>query len=518
MATSSHVLSIDLGTSGPKVALVSATGEVRGRAFAPVDLLLLPDGGAEQDPEAWWGAIRTACREVIGMDLVPADQIHAVSVTTQWSGTVAVDADGAPIGNAIIWMDSRGAPYIRDLIGGSIRIDGYDPRKLRRWIARTGGAPSRSGKDSLAHILYLRHERPDIYHRAALFLEPKDFINLRLTGVAAASFDSVALHWITDNTDPAAVAYDDDLLELAGLRRSQVPSLHAAVEVIGDVTEGAANELGVSAGIPVIAGTPDLHSAAIGAGTTEDLAAHLYLGTSSWLTCHVPFKKTDIIHSIGTLPAAIPGRFLAANEQETAGKALDWLADLFYPDRSDHAAVYAEMNRIAAAVPAGSGGVIFTPWLYGERTPVEDSTLRGGFFNQGLDTGRDEMIRAVFEGVAYNTRWLLGHVEKFTGSRLDPIVMVGGGAQSALWCQIHADVLGRTIRQAEDPIMVNVRGAGLLAHVALGHLTWADVPGLVPMEASFTPDSTRTAVYDRLYDAFRRIHKGTRRTYRRLNR
>jgi xylulokinase len=246
------------------------------------------------------------------------------------------------------------------------------------------------------------------------------------------------------------------------------------------------------------------------------MAGHLYLGTSSWLICHVPFKKTDVVHNIGTLPAAIPGRYLTANEQETAGKAIEWLADILYPG-ANRAEVYAEMNRLAATVPAGSNGVIFTPWLYGERTPVEDASLRGGFFNQSLETGRSEMIRATFEGVAYNSRWLLHYVEKFVGGRVDPLVMVGGGAQSDLWCQIHADVLGRRVHQAEDPIQVNVRGAGLLAHVALGHLQWGDVPNLVPLAATYEPNPANRSVYDKAYDAFRSLHRRNRRTYHRLN-
>ena len=205
MATGPHVLAIDLGTSGPKVALVASNGTVSGGAFSPVNLQLAPGGGAEQDPDMWWEAIGEATNRVVEVDGVPVDSIAAISVTSQWSGTVAVDAGGTAIGNAIIWMDSRGAPYVRELIGGPVRIDGYDPRKLRTWVKRTGGAPSRSGKDPLAHILYLRHERPDVYAKAALFLEPKDYINLRLTGVAAASFDSIALHWVTDNTNPGAV-------------------------------------------------------------------------------------------------------------------------------------------------------------------------------------------------------------------------------------------------------------------------------------------------------------------------
>ena len=176
------------------------------------------------------------------------------------------------------------------------------------------------------------------------------------------------------------------------------------------------------------------------------------------------------------------------------------------------------MNEVAATVAAGSGGVIFTPWLYGERTPVEDATVRGGFFNQSLDTGRPELIRAAFEGVAFNSRWLLGYVERFVKTTLNPIVMVGGGAQSDLWCQIHADVLSRTIRQAADPIMVNVRGAGLLGHVALGNITWAEIPSLVPIARSFRPNLANREVYGPLYDAFRQIYKANRGIYRKLNR
>jgi xylulokinase len=516
MQSPAYVLAVDLGTSGAKVALVSKTGEVIARATASVDLIFHEGGGAEQDPQTWWRAIAAAVRETV--DASPLAKIAAISVTTQWSGTVAVDADGVAIGNAIIWMDSRGAKYLGGLTApGRIKVQGFDPRRARRWVTVTGGAPSGAGKDPIAHILFLRNERPDVYNAAVTFLEPKDYINLRLTGRTVASYDSIALHWLTDNRDPDAVEYDDVLLAFAGLRRDQLPDLCHATEVIGGLTESTAHELGVPAGTPVVAGTPDLHSAGIGAGTVRDYAAHLYIGTSAWLSCHVPYKKTDLIHSIASLPAAVPGRWLVANEQETAGGTLDWLASILYPDDAIDASIYDALNNAAASVPPGSGGVVFTPWLYGERTPVEDANLRAGFFNQSLDTGRNEMIRSVFEGVAYNTRWLLETVERFTKRRLDPIAMVGGGARSALWAQVHADVLDRTIIRREDPIWVNVRGAGLLAHAVLGHVEWDEIDALVPTAATHEPNPANRAVYDGLYDTFRRIHKANRGIYRRIN-
>jgi xylulokinase len=511
-----YVLAIDLGTSGPKVALVSDQGNIVGGASESVELFLSEGGGAEQDPHEWWTAIVAATRSTLAH--VPDAKISAVSVTTQWSGTVAVDALGEPIGNAIIWMDSRGARYLDELTApGRIKVQGYDPRRIRRWVSLTGGAPSGAGKDPIAHILYLRNERPDVYSAASTFLEPKDYINLRLTGIPRATYDSIALHWLTDNRDPDDVRYDDELLAYSGLDRSQLPTLCHATDVIGGVTPAAAADLRIPEGTPVVGGTPDVHSAGIGAGTIRDHAAHLYIGTSSWLSCHVPYKKTDLIHSVASLPAAVPGRWLVANEQETAGKAVDWFANILYPDRPLDDDLYAELTAVAASVPAGSGGVVFTPWLYGERTPVEDATLRAGFFNQSLDTGRPEMVRAIVEGVAYNTRWLLETVERFTKRRLDHIAMVGGGAQSELWAQIHADVLDRVIVRREDPIWVNVRGAGMLGHAAMGTISWTDIDACAPTASTHEPNAANRSVYDEGYATFRRIHKANRGIYRRLN-
>jgi xylulokinase len=519
-----HILVIDLGTSGPKVGLVTPAGRIVGCAFEPVELLLLPGGGAEQRPADWWAAITAATRRLLAESGARPESVAAVCCTGQWGGTVALDGAGEPLMNAVIWMDSRGAPQIRRLIGGPLRVQGYGPLKLARWLRLTGGAPGRAGKDPLAHILFLKDARPEVYRRAAVFLEPKDYLNLRLTGRAAASFDSITLHWVTDNRDISKVAYDASLLALAGIERARLPELRPATDVLGPLLPGPAAELGLPPGLPVVMGTPDIHSAAIGAGSIRDYAANLYLGTSSWLTCHVPFKKTDLSHNMASLPSALPGRYLLINEQECAGICLTYLRDeLFFPadalatgPRPDDA--YRRFDALAAAAPAGSGGLIFTPWLYGERTPVEDHRLRGGLHNLSLHSTRAEVVRAVLEGVAYNSRWLLGYVERFVGRRLDAITIAGGGARSDLWCQICADVLGRPIRQLADPVEVNVRGAGLLAAGALGLAPLARTADAVPVARTYTPDRRHRATYDRLFREYLRLYRGTRGTYKRLNR
>jgi xylulokinase len=513
-----HVLAIDLGTSALKVALVSMAGEVVASEQDTCQVRLLPGGGAEQDPEQWWELITKASSRLMARGAVPAESVAAVACTAQWSGTVPVDERGEPIRDAIIWMDSRGAPYVRRATGGIVRVQGYGVVRLARWLRATGGIPGRSGKDPIAHILWLKHEEPETYRRAHLFLEPKDWLNVRLTGRQAASFDSIALHWVTDNRHPDRIRYDQALLRLAGIEESRLPQLLAATDILGPLSGGPAAALGVPAGIPVVVGTPDLQAAAIGSGATRDYQAHLYIGTSSWLTCHVPFKKTDVLRNIASLPAPVPGRYFVADEQETAGAALTFLRDRVLFGGEPPASAYREFDTMAAQAPPGSGGVIFTPWLYGERTPVEDRFVRGGFHNLSLSTGRNDLVRAVFEGVAFNTRWLLGAVERFTRRRLEPIRFIGGGARSDVWCQIFADVLGRTIEQVADPVNAGTRGAGLLAAVALGELTFDQVPERVRVAKSYQPGPASKELYDTLFGEFVGLYRRNRKAHARLNR
>ena len=513
-----HVLGIDLGTSALKVALVSMAGEVVASEREACQVTLLPGGGAEQDPRRWWELITRASSRLMARGAVPAESVAAVACTAQWSGTVPVDEHGQPIRDAIIWMDSRGAPYVRRITGGAVTVRGYGVVKLARWLRITAGIPAHSGKDSLAHILWLKHQEPETYRRAHVFLEPKDWLNVRLTGRLAASFDSIALHWVTDNRHPGRIRYDPALLRMAGIEQSRLPDLLAATDILGPLAPGPASELGVPAGIPVAAGTPDLQSAAIGAGATRDYQAHLYVGTSSWLSCHVPFKKTDLLHNIASLPSPLPGRYFAAGEQETAGAALTFLRDRVLCGSDPPAAAYREFDQMAGQAAPGSGGVIFTPWLYGERTPVEDRFVRGGFHNLSLSASRDDLVRAVFEGVALNTRWLLGAMEHFTRHRLEPIRFVGGGARSDVWCQIFADVLGRTIEQVADPVNANARGAGLLAAVALGELTSGQIPDRVRVARSYDPDPAHDGLYDGLFREFVGLYRRNRKAYARLNR
>jgi xylulokinase len=311
---------------------------------------------------------------------------------------------------------------------------------------------------------------------------------------------------------------------MAGLKRDSLPDLKPSVDILGSLQPAPAADLGLPPGLPVVMGTPDLHSAAIGSGAVGDYEAHLYMGTSSWLTCHVPFKKTDLRHNMAAIPSAIPGRYFIANEQETAAGCLAFLRDkILFPPASGSAAEdkrrsFGALEDLARNTPVGSRGLIFTPWLYGERTPVENHAVRGGFHNMSLETDRGMLVRAVMEGVAFNTRWLMTTVEKFIKRRLSPINMVGGGANSDLWCQICADILNRTIHQIQDPVEANARGAGILAAVALGYGRFEEIAGNVAIANTYSPDSRAHRLYRTLYREFLQIYRQNHRICARLNR
>lgn len=506
-----HVLAVDLGTTGIKVGLVSLGGEIAWHANTTVATTYLDDGGAEQDADEWWRIVAGFARQAMAAGVVRPEQVVAVSCTGQWASTVPVDAGGQPVGPCIQWMDQRGGRHTRKAIGGPVA--GYAPGAIVAWIRKTGGAPSPTGADPVGHLLHLQHDRPEITTAARWFLEPVDYLSMRFTGVSAASHASMTAAWLTDNRHLDRLAYDPGLLRRAGVDASRLPPLVRTGSVIGTVQADVAAELGLRPETVVVAGTPDLHSAAVGTGALGDFETHMAISTTGWISCPVPFKKTDIARQIASVPGVRPGRYLIANNHETAGLCLQWLRDSIGGDDD-----FDALTATAASAAPGSGSVLFTPWLAGERSPVEDHAARGGFHNLSLQTTRADLVRAVLEGVAYNSRWLHEAVERFAGRRLHPVRVFGGGAQSDLWCQIHADVMDRTIERVADPLHTGVRGAALFAGLSLGRVPSEELRDRVRVDRTFTPDPATRALYDRLYAEFPRLYKAQKPMFARLNR
>jgi xylulokinase len=505
------ILAVDLGTGGPKIGAVSVRGELLAHAASHVETKYLPGGGAVQDPNQWWDQVRAGARSLVTSSGVDPGALIGVGITGQWGSTVPVDGEGRAVGECRLWSDTRGGQFAAKAMGGPVSVFGYSPSNIVRWVQITGGAPSPNGADPLGHELYMRRCEPELYAKTKTLLEPLDYLGLRFTGRALATPASMILSWLTDNRPGAATAYVPELVRRSGRDPGRLPQLIPTGSVIGPVLPEVATELGIQP-VPVVAGVPDLHSAFLGSGAVAPFEGHVTISTTAWIACEVPFKRTDVMHQMASVPGLRPNNYLVANNHETAGLCLKWLRDSVVEGG------FEDLISLAAAVPAGSGGLMFTPWLNGERTPVEDRTLRAAFLNVSLDTTRAHMVRAVLEGVAFNARWLLDAVEKFVGRSLPSLRILGGGAQSDLWCQIHADILGRHIERVADPMYACVRGAGLFAAMSLGKVSLENAGALVPVSQAFEPDDRSRAVYEPMYSEFKRFYGALHGSYARLNR
>jgi xylulokinase len=504
-------LSIDLGTGGPKIGLVSLDGEVLDYELHAVATTYTADGGATQDPSLWWTLISDTTRRLMDRADVTKARVKAVAVTGQYASTVPVDALGLPTGPCLMWLDTRGKEFARRAVGGP--IEGYNPRKIWPFVRKSGGGPSPSGADPIGQMLYLMNREPNVLAATRWLMEPVDYLTMRFTGVASATHASRLASWLTDNRDLTRYQYDEQLLDIVGIDPRRLPPLQSIGSVVGTVAPEVADALGLGAETVVITGVPDLHAAAIGSGATGLYETHVALSTTSWISCPVPKKKTDIVHSIAAIPGLTNDSYLIIDNQETGAKSLEWLRALLAGEGTPMS--YDDMTALAAASAPGAGGTLFTPWLAGERSPTGNKHLRGGFTNLSLTTTTGDLIRAVMEGVAANSAWLLPYVEKFAGRALTPLRLLGGGAQSSEWCQIYADALAREVEQVPEPMVAQIRGAALLAAVALGRHDLKNMGQLLPRGRSFEPRRDVADLYRQRREQFPSLYERDKRWSRR---
>jgi len=293
---------------------------------------------------------------------------------------------------------------------------------------------------------------------------------------------------------------------------------------VGTLSPPVADDLGIEASTQVIAGIYDTHGTAIGGGAINDFDGVISIGTSLLMTCHVPFKKTHLGSSMVSIPSPLPSKYFLLGEQGLGGKCLEfYLKNIVYAEDEFGTGqmpedVYDRFNRIAEKVPPGSNGVLFLPWLVGISVPDQNDTVRGGFFNLSLSSTRSHMTRAIMEGLAFNSRWTKGPAEKFIGKKFENFRLIGGGALSDEWAQIHADVLGVPIHQVKDPVNATARGTAFNAFVVLGHLTLSEVSDLIQIQKVYEPDPSNSPVYDKMYEQYMAIYRRNKKVFNALNR
>jgi xylulokinase len=501
-----YIVAHDVGTSGNKAVLVDTGGNIHASASQPYPIHYPRPDWAEQEPEDWWHAVTTTTRQVMEKSGVAPRDVLAMVYTTQMLGIIPMGADGKPLRPAILWLDGRAPEQAERIMRKFLH---------RRLFAAVAGAEL-SGKDGLPKLLWLKENEPQIYNGMTCFLDVNGYLTYRATG-------EMVFEWSCASAFVGHIEKEDWprwLIRYMGLDLTKFPPLVRSIDRVGGLTAESAQECGLLEGTPVFGGGGDSPGAAVGSGAVGEGEGHIYLGTSGWVG--VVTRKTPTgRHGVAAIHSADPSKAFLFAEMETAGACLKWVADQFYRhEQADPSIpnVYALMDQDVETIPPGSDFLVATPWMYGERSPVSDTWVRSTFFNISADHTREHLLRAVYEGVAYNLRWIIEIVEKYFGFPLPVLRVIGGGARGAPWMQTIADVTGRRVETVAQPQEAGAVGAALTAAIGLGlYPDFEALKAIVHVEREFEPQMGNAEVYDVLYRAYRRIYSSLRALYREVN-
>ncbi len=527
-----NIIAYDVGTTGIKTCIfeISDTIKLIASAMDSYELFVTGNGGVEQDPNSWWNAMCNTTEKVLKDNNISAASIQGISFCSQMQGLVLVDKEGNPVRRAMSYMDQRAGEELKQGMAYGLQIAGANVYKLIRSLAVTH-AVAASVKDPVWKYKWVEKNEPEIFAKVYKWLDVKEFLIYRCTGEFVMTPDSAFATLLYD-TRKGKEGFSKEICKLLGVNMEHLPKISGCTQMTGRITKESANQLHLNEGTPVFGGGGDASLIGIGAGAVEIGDTHIYSGTSGWVSTVVDRQIVDTSSMIAAIVGADSNCFNYFAELETAGKCVEWVKDHLALDEigvylekkniSDsqetiYKSLYDYMMHAVKDVPPGSNGVIFTPWLHGNRCPFEDSNARGMFFNISLETGKTELIHAVLEGVCYHLRWQLEAQEKKIKTS-SAIRFVGGGALAPLTCQILSDILGREIETVEGPQNVGAVGAALVAAVGLGIISkLSEAKSLVSVNKRYVPNMKNKLVYDKYYDVFQALYKNNKMNFRKLN-
>ncbi len=485
-------LGIDVGTGGTRAVLIDRRGTVLASHACDHAPISSPEiGWAEQQPENWWRAAQRAIQAAIETSSVTPDRIEAVGLTGQMHGCVLLDENGVVLRPALIWCDQRTQPqcdWLTDRLGFDRLID----------LTANPALPN----FTLTKLLWVRDHQPEIFAKVRYVLCPKDYVRFRMTGEYAIDVQEASGTLLLD---VAHRRWSDEIADEAGIPTTWLPRLYESPEICARINDAGAAATGLSVGTPVAAGAGDQGAGAVGMGILKPGTVSSTIGTSGVVFASTDAPTMDRLGRLHTFCHAAPGLWHVMGVTNGAGLSLRYFRDTFAPD-----ADYEELTTLAAEAPAGSGGLLWAPYLFGERTPYLDAKARAAFVGITASHARRHFVRAVLEGVAFSLRDSLTLIAEL-GIQIGEIRLGGGGARSQLWRQIQADVYGQPVGRLEAE-EGGAFGAALLAGTGVG--AWPSVEQacastvrvaetIAPLEAVTMESAYKE--YRKIYPALREI-------------
>lgn len=538
---SKYVITYDIGTTGIKTCLIEIDKEMKILASSTAGYNLYVDeetgvkGGAEQDADEWWDAMCTTTKTVFNkMPSVSKEQVEGISFCSAMQGLVLVDKEGNCIRRPMTYMDQRAREELKKGMAHGFQIAGAEVTKLLKYLRYTG-AVSSSVKDPIWKYRWVEAHEPENFKKIYKWLDIKEYLILRASGEFVMTQDS-AFGTLLYDTRKGHEGWCKPVCDMVGVKMEHLAPIKKSTEKVGEVTEQAAKELGLAPGTAVYGGGGDASLIGVGAGAVEVGDTHIYSGTSGWVGTVVPEQVVDAGAMMAAIVGVNPKTFNYFGELETSNKCVGWVKDHLALDeigvflkKYGNAAdsfeqvefnMYDYLEEVIDTIPAGSNGVIFTPWLHGNRCPFEDPNAAGMFFNIRLDTGKTELIRSVVEGICFHMRWMLERQEQKISKykKSSAVRFCGGGALGETTCQILADVLQRDVVVVESP--QNIGAVGAAACIAVGMQlipTIEDVKKLIPVKTTYRPNTENKAVYDKNFKVFQNLYKCNKENFAILN-
>lgn len=480
-----YLIAHDLGTSGDKASLFSTEGKLVKSYTATYETHYFHKNRAEQETKDWWRAVCEATREIT-KEIDPGT-VLGMSFSSQMQACVVVDREGNALRPVMIWADQRAGKQVDDLIEKVGRTRMYE---------MNGHRPSASY--SIEKLMWIKENEPEIYQNTYKMLLAKDYIICRLTGKFVTDYSEASG---TDAFDLKALKWSDEILDAAGIEKEKMPELHSSTDVIGHLTENAAKELGLSTDTKVVCGGGDGPCSALGAGSTKDGQMFLSYGTSAWIAGTSDEVFLDKDRTLICFGHVIPGKYMPCGTMQAAGSSYSYIRHALCKEEEkiadrEEISVYEVMNRLVEQSPVGAKGLIFLPYLVGERSPRWNPDTSGSFLGIRMEHEKCDYIRAVLEGVAMNLSVIL-EKQKERGT-IGELVLTGGGAKGDVLSQTLADVLGVKLHRLDHVETATSVAAAVIAGIGVGVFEdFSVVDQFVKTEKTFMPRIEYKKIYDR---------------------
>jgi xylulokinase len=496
------ILAHDLGTTGNKASLFDPEGNLVHTVFCVYDTDYPRPGWAEQDPADWWRAVCTSTQQLLLGSGCQPGEIAVISFSGEMMGCLPLDVNGVPLRTSVIWADQRAedqAALLRERVGHARVYEITGHRASSNYTA--------------AKILWLRDHEPDLFASTSKVLQAKDYVAFKLTGCYATDYSDASG---TNLFDLQARQWSQEILTAVDLDPDLLPSVLPSATVIGTVTRDAAQETGLVSGTPVVIGGGDGACATAGAGVVHPSDAYNYVGSSSWISFVSPEPLYDPQQRTFTFAHLDPEYLFPTGTMQCAGGSYDWLERLLRGELQDR--IYGRLDELASSVEPGARGLFFLPYLIGERSPHWNPHARAAFVGLTMAHGRAEMARAVLEGVAFNLRIILDAFRD-QGAPIKALRLIGGGARSALWRQILADVFELPILRPRLLVEATSLGAAIAGGVGIGlYSDYGIAAHLVQVEPGEEPRPAVAARYQELYAIFQETYTSLAEVYDRIAR